>query len=132
MEWKSGYSVGVGEIDIEHKKMIAYINELEAVIENSNAQKQVVFVLNGLVSYTREHFAKEESYFKQFDYEHTDEHIAEHSELISDVEKLIYQFEVGDKLSPVGIIKFLSNWFVDHILGSDKKYIDCFSRHGLS
>ena len=130
--WDKKYSVGVKEIDSQHGKMIDYINELENAMHAEDTRETIVKVLNGLVTYTKEHFETEEKYFRQFDYEDTEAHISEHMNLISDVDKLIYKFAIGEELSLASILKFLENWLLEHILDSDKKYMACFQSNGLS
>ena len=131
LNWDASYSVGVKVLDDQHKKIIDFINELEQALVVKDNRNAVVKVLNGLVSYTKEHFATEELYFRQFDYDKTDDHIAEHVELIAGVEKLVYQFEIGDALDINKVMAFLKTWLIEHILGADQEYVSCFQENGL-
>ncbi len=131
LNWDVSYSVGVKEIDDQHRKIIAFINDLEQALHVADNRDSLVTVLNGLVSYTKEHFATEEFYFKQFDYKNTEDHIQEHVELISKVEKLVYQFAVGEHLDINKLIDFLKTWLIEHILGADQEYVTCFKENGL-
>ena len=131
LNWDAQYSVGVKEIDEQHKRMIDYINELESALNASDVREHIVRVLNGLVAYTRDHFATEEAYFRKFDYENTEAHISEHMNLISDVEIFVYRLETGAELSPASILHFLRDWLLEHIMGADKEYMNCFHKNGL-
>lgn len=131
LTWENSYSVGVRELDEQHKQMIELINSLETGMNTMDSRDSMVKILNGLVAYTKDHFANEELYFKQFDYEKTEEHIQEHLKLMSEVEKLVYRFELKEVLDQDQIMSFLTGWLVDHILGADQEYVACFSRHGL-
>ena len=131
LNWDSSYSVGVKELDEQHKEMIVFINDLEVALGISDNRAAVVKVLNGLVGYTKEHFATEELYFRQFDYKKTDDHIQEHIELIAEVEKLVYQFEIGESFDIKKAMDFLKTWLVEHILGADQEYVTCFKQNGL-
>lgn len=128
LHWEESYSVGVKELDDQHKKLIHIINELDQVEDERDAK---VRILNALVEYTKEHFATEELYFRQFGFEKTDEHIEEHLELIAEVEDLVYQFAVGESLDAVKLKGFLTTWLVDHIQGADQEYVVCFKENGL-
>jgi len=131
LTWDNSYSVGVKELDDQHRKMIEFINDLELGMQASDSRDSMVKVLNGLVAYTKDHFANEEFYFRQFDYDKTEDHIQEHLKLISEVQGLVYKFELREALDQNKVMEFLKTWLVDHILGADKKYVDCFSRNGL-
>jgi hemerythrin len=129
--WDSSYSVGIQEMDDQHRKLIEIINELGQTLDRGENRDAAVKVLNGLVAYTKEHFALEELYFRQFDYEKTDEHINEHVDLVAQVEKLIYQFETTGKFDIPNVIEFLKTWLLEHILGADQEYVRCFKDNGL-
>ncbi len=131
LNWDSSYSVGIQEIDDQHQKLINFINELEQALVESDNREAVVKVLNGLVFYTKDHFAQEELYFRQFDYEKADDHIEEHNDLITQVEKLVYQFEVSGAFDIPNVIDFLKAWLIEHILGADQEYVSCFKENGL-
>ena len=132
LKWDSSYSVKVKQIDDQHRQMIDYINQVELAPYGEDNRITIVNVLNGLVAYTRDHFATEETYFKRFDYEKADAHITEHLKLMNDVEQLVYRFEIGDKLDLKDVSLFLEHWLLDHILGEDKEYMSCFSNNGLT
>jgi len=132
LNWDSSYSVGVKELDDQHRKMIDFINDLEQALGIADNRDAIVSVLNGLVAYTKDHFTAEELYFRQFDYEKTDDHIQEHVDLLSEVEKLVYQFEIGESLDINKVVDFLKTWLLDHILGADQEYVNCFKGNGLA
>lgn len=128
LKWDASYSVGVKELDDQHKKLIDIINELDHAGGNREGN---VKVLNALVAYTKDHFSTEELYFRQYDFEKTDEHIQEHLDLIDEVEKLIYQFAISESLDVQKLMKFLNAWLIDHIQGADQEYVACFKENGL-
>ncbi len=132
LNWDSSYSVGVKELDDQHKKMFNLIQDLKQSLGISDNRDAVVKVLNSLVAYTKDHFATEEFYFRQFDYEKTDDHIDKHIDLIAAVEKLVYQFEIGETLDVNLVMDFLNTWWSEHILGADQEYVNCFKRNGLA
>jgi len=131
LKWESSYSVKVKEIDDQHRKMIDYINQIEVALDGKENRAVTVNVLNGLVAYTRDHFSTEEVYFKRFDYENAEAHIAEHIMLMNNVELLVYRFEVDEKLDLIEVSLFLKDWLIDHIMDADKEYMPCFSKNGL-
>lgn len=131
LEWDEKYSVEVAEIDNQHKKMFATINELIGAINSNSAAEHLDGIIKQLLEYKEYHFATEEKYFKEFGYEGAEEHIAKHlmfgEKLASIQEKcagntLMLSFELVD---------FLEDWLIEHLMTFDQKYKDCFKTHGL-
>lgn len=129
--WTDEFSVGVFEIDNQHKGLVKLINKLYDAMTYGQANKILREIIQELVKYTQIHFATEEKYFEKFDYEESDDHIQEHQKFIEAVAKFKEGFEAGNIVLSVDIFKFLKNWLTNHILGSDKKFTACFNNNGL-
>jgi hemerythrin len=131
INWNDNLSVDVAEIDQQHKKLIAMINELNDAMKAGKGREVLAKIVNGLVSYTTTHFKAEEKYFAQFGYPDTESHKKEHAAFIQKVS----EFKAGlekDKLSvTIEVMSFLSNWLKSHIMGTDKKYSQFFHEKGL-
>lgn len=131
LEWEEKYSVGVLEIDSQHKKLFAVINELIDIIGGRFEQEAVAKVIGELLEYKKIHFATEEKYFEKFSYEGATEHIKKHQEF---GEKLAFvQAEYKDDLInfSFALIEFLEDWLIDHLMNEDQKYKECFAASGL-
>jgi hemerythrin-like metal-binding protein len=129
--WTDEFSVGVVEIDNQHKGLVKLINKLYDAMTYGQANKVLREIIQELVKYTQIHFATEEKYFVKFDYEDSEAHIEEHHEFIASVQKFKEGFEAGNIVLSVDIFKFLKGWLTNHILGSDKKFMKCFNENGL-
>lgn len=68
IKWTENLSVGVKELDNEHKKLIDLLNQLYTGMKNREENKVIKSILDDLVNYTLSHFAHEEKYFKQYNY----------------------------------------------------------------
>jgi hemerythrin len=131
LEWEDKYSVGVLEIDDQHKKMFATINELLDSISNNNTEEHLGNIINSLVKYKIFHFETEEKYFEEFNYDGREEHIAKHREFN---EKFTYLKEKYPTYSidfAFELIDFLEDWLINHLIIVDQKYKECFHAHGL-
>lgn len=131
INWTEQYSVGVTEIDNQHKGLVKLINKLFDAMADGQANKVLHEIIEELVKYTQVHFATEEKYFVSFNYADTEAHIAEHNKFIQEVAKFKAQFEAGNIVLSFEVFKFLKSWLVNHIQGSDKKYSECFITNGL-
>jgi len=123
MTWNEKMSVGVVVLDIEHKKLVALVNDLYDGIQSGKAATTLAHVLDGLVGYTAAHFKHEEEFFAKTGYPATAVHKKEHDDLTRQVLEIQAKVRAGapGTLS-LEVMNFLKNWLINHIQGSDKRY----------
>jgi len=131
IEWKDSLSVEVAEIDAQHKELVRMINELNDAMLEGKARDVLSNIIGGLASYTVSHFGNEEKYFARFGYAGAIAHKGEHDRFVKKVGEYKEQFDSGAIMLSVEIMRFLKDWLVNHIQGTDKKYIPCFHENGL-
>ena len=131
IQWSSNLSVGVAEIDQQHKQLIRMINELSDAMKCGKGKDVLGKILEDLVSYTATHFKTEEKYFTAYRYPETVSHRAEHVAFVQKVLEFKKGFEAGKLSVSIETMTFLSNWLRDHIKGSDQKYTAFFQEKGL-
>ncbi len=148
--WDKKYSVGLEEIDEQHKVLIHLINNLENLHENHDQFKDfdgmVKKVLTELKNYTVLHFSTEEVLMRMFTYEDYDAHKQAHDNfihLVKEQQSLIldlmtqrdnkpeslkekYNHEIHLRLEKV--LEFLQRWLLAHIMKSDFEYVDFFTK----
>jgi hemerythrin-like metal-binding protein len=130
--WNDSYTVGVQEIDDQHKKLFSIINSRFDLMKNAENDEKLKAVLKELSDYASYHFSTEEKYFQQFQYEKSQIHISQHdaykdtmqtySVKLNSENKLIVAYELMD---------FLVSWWINHVTGADQEYKECFASHGL-
>ncbi|GAB4177975.1 MAG: bacteriohemerythrin [Calditrichia bacterium] len=131
IEWNDTLSVKVHEIDLQHKKLVALINELNDAMRQGKGKEVVGKIINDLINYTLTHFQTEEKYFDRFDYPETESHKKEHANFVSKVSEFQDKFEKGSFSLSIEVLNFLSNWLRSHIKGTDMKYSQFFRDNGL-
>lgn len=131
VEWKEQYSVGVVEIDAQHQKLVEIINELYHAVEQSKEKERIPFILTELTSYAEYHFSTEEKHFEEFDFEGKEEHIKVHNAYKEKVAQFLERYKKGENLLALEIMAFLREWWLGHITGMDRGYIENFHQHGL-
>ncbi|MBT4351476.1 hemerythrin family protein [archaeon] len=131
MRWKKEYSVKVKEIDIQHKKIFVLINDLNKAIINKNFSETLRKIIDGLVDYSIYHFETEEKYFKKFNFEYSDEHKKEHESFKKKITEIIKKIDNNEMEISFELVDFLEDWIINHVTGSDQKYIQCFQENGL-
>ncbi|HRX60447.1 MAG TPA: bacteriohemerythrin [Candidatus Competibacter sp.] len=131
ISWSDELSVGLQEIDEQHKILINLINRLfnEAILHK--ADKTVISaILEELVQYTIVHFAVEESLFRIFDYPDAEMHQVHHDKLKQEVSSFQKKF-AGGAVIDIELMNFLRKWLTHHIMMDDKKYTPFFLEKGL-
>lgn len=131
-EWKDSYSVGIESIDEDHKGLINIINELFDAVSHGKAKEHLSGVLAKLIDYTKIHFKREETYFEKTNYPLLEEHKQQHDAFIVRINNLQKDFDKMNLTISVELLKFLTDWLVNHILSVDRKYKEHFQKYGLT
>ena len=132
IEWKDSYSVGVGLIDEQHKKLFSHINELYLAMKEVKDKEILGRVIADLADYVNTHFTTEEKFFEKFNYERKDEHIVQHKQYTDKIKLFQEKYAENQLLLSFEIIDFLEDWILSHVIGHDKQYTKCFNEHGLN
>ena len=131
LEWNEEYSVGVLEIDNQHKQLFTIINELIEIVGCHFNQDDVIKIIDSLIEYKKIHFATEERYFKEFNFSGAEEHILEHKKFETDLAKIREDNKDDLCCFVFALIEFMEDWLVSHLMTMDQKYKECFKSHGL-
>ena len=132
MTWNDKLSVGVAAFDADHKKLVAMVNELFDGVNAGKGKDALGHVLDGLVTYTRTHFAREEEYMKKWGYPRMAAHLQEHTDLTRQVLEVQKKWHAGESaVLSLEVLNFLKNWLLKHIQGSDKEYTLHFNSKGV-
>jgi len=119
--WSNILSVGVDEIDEDHRKLIDTFNILSQSVAEGQPPRYLAAVLEELINCTAWHFSHEERLMLQYGYEGLEEHRAAHLELISSVRALQQDILEGNRAIADSVIEFLERWLTEHILTDDLK-----------
>jgi hemerythrin len=129
IDWDEKYSVNIAEIDKQHKHFMSIINELHDALMIDQHPKQVIErIVNELVDYTDYHFKTEEKLFEQHNYPGKDVHKQQHDDLRAQAYKLRDDFAANRVEIDLSVLSFLTEWLVEHILGSDMEYSPYLSK----
>ena len=122
IEWTEELSVGIQEIDEQHKVLVGLVNEMHQAIHEHHGSETAKRILDRLGEYTRIHFAVEESLMRLFEYPDYEAHKKQHEELIGQL--IQYQARVASGTTKISfeLLHFLKLWLAEHILASDKEY----------
>jgi two-component system, NtrC family, sensor kinase len=124
--WDNKFNTGVEVVDEQHRKLVDLINRLGSINARLTSTAELGEILTELGNYTVYHFNTEEELMKKYavDATHQDTHIKAHHHFTSQVtvaaKILMDSTDVTNQLV-APLLKYLTNWLVQHILGSDTR-----------
>ena len=131
ISWTDDLSVGIASIDGQHKVLVNLINELHSAMRQRKSDDVLVGVLGKLKQYTVKHFAAEEEFFDRYGYPDAPAHKKAHHELVEQVLAFEQELKSGRAKVTMEIMRFLKDWLVGHIMGTDKLYSTFLTSKGV-
>ena len=131
VEWSEELSVGIQEIDEQHKVLVNLLNQLHDAIHQRHGSEAARKILDELADYTRIHFAVEESLMRVLEYPDYEAHKQQHEDLIQQLVDLKEKLDTGGHSISFELLHFLKVWLTKHILESDKEYSPHFLSKGV-
>ncbi|SET34507.1 hemerythrin-like metal-binding domain protein [Natronincola peptidivorans] len=125
LEWSEEYSVGIASIDEEHLRLINLINNVNEAIRKGESKTILVNTFDQLIDYSLQHFKNEEQLLRNNNFPELETHILEHQKLMKTVLDLNKE---KNYIFPANVSEFLNAWLIEHILSSDRKYKEYFSK----
>lgn len=129
--WNNNYSLGINEIDSQHRELVRIINTLHDAMSKGSAKNVLGDIIKKLINYTTSHFKTEEKYFDQFHYPKTLQHKKEHQEFVAKMVNFQNDFDSGKLTLSLEVMTFLKNWLTEHIKGKDAEYVPFLKEKGL-
>lgn len=122
IQWKDEYSVGVAEMDQEHRRLIAMISSLHAAMTAGMGRMTLAEVSREMLDYAGTHFVDEESLMQACGFPDLAAHKAQHQVFLGKTLDIKDRIDRGELVFSIEVLGFLKNWLVDHIQSLDKKY----------
>lgn len=122
IEWQDYLSVGVEDIDRQHKLLIDKYNDFFEAFSEGRAGEEVIRLLGFLEEYVVTHFADEERLQRQIGFPDYEKHRLQHEELFRKVaeikERLGGEPPDPSLISSTGLL--LTGWLIEHISVMDR------------
>jgi hemerythrin len=120
--WNDTYSVGVPQMDDQHKKLFVLMNNLHEAMAQRKAADVMGPILKALADYAVLHFQAEEAMLAAADSELLGEQKAAHQAFVKKVQDFRARFDQGQVGLSLEMMNFLKDWLVRHIQQNDQKY----------
>lgn len=126
MRWKPEMSVGMEELDEDHRFLIKVINRLAENSAGDGNAEAVGECLASLRNYAEFHFAREEDVMRACGYSTLSEHRDEHRAFSGQIADVARSFETGGPDAGMvvneALLTYLKDWLTHHILVVDMGY----------
>jgi hemerythrin-like metal-binding protein len=122
VEWTDALSVGVPQLDADHKGLIDVINR---VLEAERDGGTVKWALGELAAYANSHFVREERMMKKAGYPELAAHRQEHQAFIEWLHSInsVYSADPGAEHYLAETLRdYLQSWLTEHIMKVDADY----------
>jgi hemerythrin-like metal-binding protein len=127
IEWNESMSVGIAEIDEEHKNFIGLVNRFNDSVANRMDMTAVVKAIGEILDFVAYHFPNEETLFKNLDYPDADDHAQKHAQLrvlLGQISERAKSEHADYLLIEAGLR--IKDEIVNHLMNEDMKYADYF------
>jgi hemerythrin-like metal-binding protein len=119
--WSKILSIGVEEVDEDHRKLVSIFNTLNHAVGAGESPEYLAATLEELINCTVWHFSHEERLMLKYQYKDMEVHKAEHRELIEAAKELQQELLQGSGPMAERHIEILERWLTEHILTADMR-----------
>jgi len=127
LEWNEGMSVGIPEIDEDHKRFISLIDELNRSITERMKASEIKSRLQHVIEDADRHFEQEEIFFRERQYPNAEGHVRSHNNVRSTLKS------IQDSFMPYGLeaewldaALVIKQILISHIINEDMQYAEYF------
>ncbi len=118
--WSPSLETGNEEIDIQHRKIIGFLDELKRVAWDSDSE--VLRALVAVLDFTNDHFVLEEALMTRVNHppEPTQTMVEQHKEFKSYARLRFGEFRRGEQLSVLPLHGYIEEFLTGHEFGTDR------------
>ncbi len=129
LHWKDEYSLGIDAVDHEHKELIDLINRLHDELSTEGAALSAEAFFGDLFKGISAHFALEERFMRERNYDHLTQHKADHERLLDEIRDMMDEF-IGDRaVGSSDLSARLDAWFSRHFETHDARLHNALGSH---
>ena len=121
INWTSDLDTGIHEIDVQHRRIVDYINRLNDARMRGD-RTEIGSVIEETIDYTLSHFAFEEALMVDAGYLYSGPHKRVHELFTKRVMDFRTRFDSGESVADE-LHAMLSRWLINHILKEDHHYV---------
>ena len=121
IEWKEEFSVGVPDVDHEHRELIALINQIHDRLGRAGSDMTIAEFLGEVYARIAAHFALEEKIMQSRRYDRYGDHKTDHERLLDDLREIMDEYEEDREYDENRLARRLGDWFTLHFKTHDAR-----------
>ena len=132
VQWSEKFSVGVRELDQQHKQLIKLLNRLISTQGTINTHSETVSdTLVAMTRYAQAHFKAEERLMEAYGFPGLEEQKRQHRKFRKKTVDFCTATTQGFDQVPEAMLEYLVSWLIHHILEDDMAYRSFFKEKGI-
>ena len=121
IKWREEYCTGISGVDYEHEELIESINSIYEMLDDSSDKTGIINCLGDIYGSVSSHFALEERWMEQNNYDDYDAHRKDHEHLLDDIGEITDEVEATQELNADKLRQRLNDWFLTHFKTHDAR-----------
>jgi hemerythrin len=122
LHWNPNLSIGIAEVDREHREFVDLVNRLHAGLGPARTGPAAAAFVRRVQADVAAHFAHEEQAMREHGYEALAEHRASHVHLLEELGDALRELDAGLPLNDERFARWLSAWLADHFQLHDARF----------
>lgn len=131
IDWTTELTLGISEMDDQHKQLISLINNVYAAFRQDKNKKEIKENLKSFIDFASYHFGKEEQYFEQFGFKEAKNHTDEHQTFIKKVKQFQTDYNANKIKFLDDIMTYIKEWLFNHLTNTDSQYKEIFKSNNM-
>lgn len=119
--WSEEYSLGIPEIDQQHKALFGAVDELHTAFMEQKEGLKVGQVIEFMEVYAKTHFQTEERLMEKHPFPNRDSHLEGHRAFEEQVMEFLPRAPHGTRMLSMEVLHFLKDWLTHHINDTDRR-----------
>ena len=121
LSWDPAWLTGIEVIDEQHRKLFEQMESILNAVRSGEAQERIPGLLAFLMMYADVHFRDEEKAMSDVRYPGLARHRAIHNDMRHQVAEMSVRFQEDPSELTPAVLRFLSDWLVNHIAVEDRR-----------
>ena len=122
IDWSENLSVGVDQMDAQHKTLVDLINNLYDLLEEGKKKEAMALFREKVKGYLEKHLSDEEKFMESIGYPDIEVHKRAHEKFRKLMLEVCEKLDKGDEKEFRSALALLWGWLYSHIQKVDKKY----------
>lgn len=120
--WNDAFVLGVDDLDEDHRRLVAIINEMDALVRRDASSAEVLAALDRLLGHLGDHFRREQAVMDRAGVPDSVDHGHQHERTRAHLQTLRDRLAADPgAVDGAELVRYLHAWLVNHVLNQDHR-----------